>query len=91
MAETVDVTESPAPHEAWLVAAPENFRRIMQNQIASHVTKEVDGITKFSKGNADGRFANSRPVEVTSMSNIHGFHYFVVGATRVGFGAVAAP
>lgn len=86
-----DVSDSMPPHEPWFVTAPENFRRTMQNQISSAVTKEVDGITAFSSGNADGRFSNSRPAATLEMSNAYGFHYFIVGATRVGFGAVAAP
>jgi len=90
MAET-NVSESTAPHEPHFIIQPENFRRTMQNQISSAVTKEVDGITAFSSGNADGRFSNSRPAATIAMSNVHGFHYFIVGASRVGFGAVAAP
>jgi len=77
--------------EAFYTHAPENFRRILQKQIASHVTKEVDGITEFSSGKADGRFSNSRPSKTIQMSNAHGFHYFIVGASVIGRGEVVAP
>ena len=86
-----DFSESTSPNAPFQTISPDNFRRVMQNQIASHVKKEVDGVTAFSKGNSDGRFANSRPSTVTYMSNIHGFHYFIVGSSIVGLGCVAAP
>lgn len=88
---TNDPADSTSPHEPFFTFAPENFRRIMQKQIALHVNKEVDGIVDFSKGGGDGRFSNTRPSETIYMSNSDGKYYFIVGATRVGFGAVAAP
>jgi hypothetical protein len=63
----------------------------MQKQISTAITKEVDSYTEFSKGTADGRFGNSRPVKRIQMSNAHGFFYFVVGASIVGDVEVAAP
>jgi len=86
-----DPTESTSPHEPFYLFSPENFRAIMQRQINLAVTKEVDGITKFSTGNADGRFSNSLPSETIYMSNSDGFNYFIVGASIVGRGTVAAP
>lgn len=93
MATTNDgLNETTAPHFPFYTIAPENFRRVMQKQIAAHVKKEVDGITQFSKSTLpDGRFSSSLPSETIYMSNSDGFHYFIVGATKVGFGAVAAP
>lgn len=91
MSEYIDTSESQAPHIPWMITAPENFRRVMQNQIVAHVTKEIDGITKLSKGQADGRFINDRPTTTLAMSNAHGFFYFVVGSSIVGLGAVAGP
>lgn len=88
-------SDSTSPTMPFFTIAPENFRRVMQKQIQAHVAKEVDGITSFSngfsKGNADGRFSNSLPSQTIQMSNGHGFQYFVVGSTRVGTLAVAAP
>lgn len=83
--EVTDLSESFTP------LSPLNFRRIMQRQITSAIAKEVDGITEFSSGNADGRYSNSRPVKTIQMSNAHGFQYFVVGASVVGSLAVVAP
>ena len=87
----VDVTESTAPHMPLQIVSPENFRRVVQQQINAAVAKEVNGITAFNATNDDFRFSNSRPSATQKMSNANGFMYFIVGASIVGLGAVAAP
>lgn len=83
--------DSTSPHGAYYTIAPNNFRNVIQRQIQHTIGKEVEGITDFSRNGGDGRFSNTNPSETIYMSNSDGFHYFVVGISRVGFGAVAAP
>lgn len=90
-----DPGENTAYREPFFVVSPENFRLVMQRQIQKAVTREVDGVFRFSKnangGASDGRFSNSNPTPVLAMSNAQGFQYFVVGQSIVGKLNVAAP
>ena len=78
--------------EPYYTLAPENFRRLMQQQIKAAITKQVNGIYGYKMGELmdDARFGN-RPGTVVAMSNEHNFPYFIVGATPVDDIHVAHP
>lgn len=82
-------TTTSVPHYTF---APENFRRIMQQQIGAAITKQVNGLYGYKMGELlnDARFGN-RPGTTIEMSNQHGFPYFIVGATPVDDIHVAHP
>lgn len=88
MAEQQETTAPFIPNYSF---APENFRRIMTRQIGNTVDTGLDSVLKFSQGNADGRFSSSLPAKTYQIQNANGYYYFVVGFSRVGSLAVAAP
>ena len=73
------------------IIQPENFRRIMQKQIETHVANEINGLTLYLSDTNDGRYSNSKPTTPIQMSNSLGSQYFIVGRSIVGSQAVAAP
>jgi hypothetical protein len=80
--------------EPFFTIAPEMFRRVIQKQINNTVAREINNIIasrKPSEGIPDARMSTSIPSTVVQMSNAHGFHYFIVGASIVGKLDVAAP
>lgn len=88
--------ESNSPYIPYYAFAPENFRKIIQRQIAATVSAEVDSIVKFSKVGSDGRivdgrFSSTRPVKTQKLANANGYFYFIVGFSRIGDLSVAAP
>jgi len=83
--------ESTAPFIPYYSFAPENFRKIMNRQMQNHATQAEDNVMQFSKGNSDGRYSSSLPSAPISIKNEANIFYFVVGFTRIGALAVAAP
>lgn len=89
-----DFTESTSPHDPFYTINPENFRRTIQRSIDRAVSREVDGLFRFTRGNRssmDGRYYSSFPSVTQAMSNAHGYQYFIVGSSVVGRQQVAAP
>ncbi len=84
--------ESTGQFIPYYTFAPENFRKIINRQIQNAVTQAEDNIMKFSiKGDADGRYASSLPVEDISVQDEKGYFYFVVGFSRIGGPEIIAP
>ena len=87
----MEAYDSSGPSQPFVAFAPENFRKIIQRQIATTVNTQVNAAFVFSKGNADGRFGGSRPSTTIMSSNQFGLPYFIVGKSLVGRLFVAGP
>ena len=76
------------PYQAF---APENFRKIIQRQIDTSIDTQLNAIIKLNPGMTDGSFSGNIPGNIITLTNEFGLRYFIVGRTRVGEPAVAAP
>jgi hypothetical protein len=83
--------DSTAPTQPFFQFAPANMRDIIQRQIQSTVSHEVDLFADLSIGDFDGRFLNQYPGDEVQHGDDNGNYFFIVGASRVGDLSVAAP
>lgn len=83
--------QAPAPNAPFTTIRPENFQRVVQRQIDSNVTRQIDGLMLLSPSTNDGRYSGNSTTTTTQMSSPAGYPYFIVGRSRFGSNAVCAP